>query len=85
MKTNWGALGITIGLIFLGVSILAMGFILDKRIAELQGQILSVKADVERTIIAQGYAFSKANSKKSTIMLEDLEEGYKLADRFIGK
>jgi len=35
---------------------------------------------IKRTIIIQGYAFSKAESEKRAITLEDLKEGYALAD-----
>ena len=35
--------------------------------------------------IAQGYAFGKADSERRAITLEDLKEGYALADKFMGK
>jgi len=82
MKVNWGALGITIGLIFLAVSILAIGLISERRISELEKYVLSIKYDIERTVIAQGYAFSRANSEKRAVTIEDIENGYALADSF---
>ncbi|GAJ04835.1 unnamed protein product, partial [marine sediment metagenome] len=30
--------------------------------------------------IAQGYAFSRANSEKRAVTIEDIEDGYALAD-----
>jgi len=93
MKVNWGALGITIGLILVAVSILAVGLIagrkLTVRLTTLEEQIpsryLYIKTDIARTLIAQEYAYSKANSEKRAITLEDLKEGYALADKFMGK
>ena len=82
MKVNWGALGITIGLIFLAVSMLTRGLISERRISELEKYVLSIKDDVERTVIAQGYAFSRANSEKRAVTIEDIENGYALADSF---
>jgi len=82
MKVNWGALGITIGLIFLAVSILTIGLISERRISELEKYVLSIKYDIERTVIAQGYAFSRANSEKRAVTIEDIENGYALADSF---
>ena len=94
MKVNWGALGITIGLILVAVSILAVGLMAGRRISgltvrltALEGQIpsryLYIKTDIVRTLIAQEYAYSKANSEKRAITLEDLKEGYALADKFM--
>lgn len=80
MKVNWGALGITIGLIFLAVSMLTIGLISERRISELENYVLSIKDDIERTVIAQGYAFSRANSEKRAVTIEDIENGYALAD-----
>lgn len=80
MKVNWGALGITIGLIFLAVSMLTIGLISERRISELEKYVLSIKYDIERTVIAQGYAFSRANSEKRAVTIEDIENGYALAD-----
>lgn len=82
MKVNWGALGITIGLIFLTVSMLTIGLISERRISELEKYVLSIKKDIERTVIAQGYAFSRANSEKRAVTIEDIENGYALADSF---
>ena len=82
MKVNWGALGITIGLIFLAVSMLTIGSISGRRISELGKYVLSIKDDIERTVIAQGYAFSRANSEKRAVTIEDIENGYALADSF---
>ena len=82
MKVNWGALGITIGLIFLAVSMLAIGLISERRISELGKYVLSIKDDIERTVIAQGYAFSTASSEKRAVTIEDIENGYALADSF---
>jgi len=102
MKVNWGALGITIGLIFVGASILAIGLMAGRRVSRLTGrlttieeltadltslkkQIPIIKADIERKIIAQEYAFSKAYSENRAITLEDLKEGHTLADKFMGE
>ncbi len=82
MKVNWGALGITIGLIFLTVSMLTIGLISERRISELEKYVLSIKDDIERTVITQGYAFSRASSEKRTVTIEDIENGYALADSF---
>ena len=82
MKVNWGALGITIGLIFLAVSMLTIGLISERRISELEKYVLSIKDDIERTFIAQGYALSRANSEKRAVTIEDIENGYTLADSF---
>ena len=85
MKVNWGALGITIGLILVAVSILAVGLIAGRRISRLEKEIPIIRAGVKRNIIAQGYAFRKAESEKRAITLEDLEEGCALADKFMGE
>lgn len=82
MKVNWGALGITTGLIFLAVSMLTIGLISERRISELEKYVLSIKDDIERTVIAQGYAFSRASSEKRAVTIEDIENGYALADSF---
>jgi len=94
MKVNWGALGITIGLILVAVSILAVGLIAGRRISgltvrlttlekQIPSRYLYIKTDIARTLIAQEYAFSKANPEKRAISLEDLKEGYALADKFM--
>ena len=80
MKVNWGALGITIGLIFLTVSMLTIGLISERRISELEKYVLSIKDDIERTVIAQGCAFSRAYSEKRAVTIEDIKNGYALAD-----
>jgi len=85
MKVNWGALGITVGLILVAASILAMGLIVVRRISRLERQIPIMKAGIKRNVIAQEYAFSKADSERRTITLEDLKEGYALADKFLAK
>ncbi len=58
---------------------------LTVRLTTLEDEIPIIRADIERTIIAQGHAFSKAYSEKRTVTLEDLEEGYALADKFMGR
>lgn len=65
MKVNWGALGITIALILVAASILAVGLMAGRRISgltvrldTLEKQIPIVRAGIKRTIIAQEYAFS---------------------------
>ena len=90
MKVNWGALSITIGLILVAASILAVGLMAEKRISEfrvklttLEKQIPIIRAGIKRTIIADEYAFSKAESENRAITLEDLKEGYALADKFM--
>jgi hypothetical protein len=92
MKVNWGALGITIGLILVAASILAMGLMVGRRMSglgvrltTLEKQVPIIRAGIKRTIIAQEYAFSKADSEKRAITLEDLKEGYALADKFLGE
>ena len=92
MKVNWGTLGITIGLILVAASILAVGLMAEKRISELrvklttlEKQIPIIRAGIKRTIIAEEYAFSKAESENRAITLEDLKEGYALADKFMGE
>ena len=92
MKVNWGALGITIALILVAASILAVGLMAGRRISRLtvrldtlEKQIPIIRAGIKRTIIAQEYAFSKADSEKRAITLEDLKEGYALADKFMGE
>jgi len=90
MKVNWGALSITIGLILVAASILAVGLMAEKRISELrvklttlEKQIPIIRSGIKRTIIADEYAFSKAESENRAITLEDLKEGYALADKFM--
>jgi len=92
MKVNWGALGITIGLILVAASILAVGLMAGRRISgltvrldTLEKQIPIIRAGIKRNIIAQGYTFRKADSEKRAITLEDLKEGYALADKFMGE
>jgi len=92
MKVNWGALGITIGLILVAVSILAVGLIAGRRISGLTVRLTTleegipfIRAGIKRNIIAEGYAFSKADSEKRAITVQDLKEGYALADKFMGK
>jgi len=83
MKVNWGALGVTIAVLFLAVSILTVGLVVGTKVSKLeQGleeQIAIVKTSIKRDIIAQGYAFSKAESEKRGIILEDLNQGYGMA------
>jgi hypothetical protein len=87
MTVNWGALGITIGLVLVAVSILAVGFMVEKRLTvrltTLEKEVPFIRAGIKRNIIAQGYAFRKADSQKRTITVEDLKEGYALADKFM--
>ena len=87
MKVNWSALGIMITVLFLGVSILTAGFMVNAQISTLKQwfeQELSVaKVEIKRDIIAQGYAFSKAESEKRGIIFEDLNEGYGLAKKLM--
>jgi len=85
MKVNWGALSITIGLILVAASILAVGLMAEKRISELEKQIPIIRTSIKRTIIAEEYAFSKADSENRATTLEDLKEGYALADKFMGE
>jgi len=100
MKANWGALGITISLIVVAASILAVGLMVERRISgltvrltilleeqipRLEEQIPIIRASIKRTIIAQEYAFSKAESENRAITLEDLKEGHTLADKFMGE
>ena len=92
MKVNWGALGITISLILVAASILAMGLMAGRRISRLtvrlttlEKQMPIIRAGIKRTIIAQEYAFSKADSEKRAITVDDLKEGYALADKFMGE
>ncbi len=87
MKVNLGALGITIGLILVAVSMLAVGLMIGIGLTTLEKRIFDryryVKTDITRTIIAEEYAFSKADSEKRAITLEDLREGYALANKFM--
>ena len=36
MKVNWGALGVTIAVLFLAVSVLTIGLALDRKISRLE-------------------------------------------------
>ena len=97
MKANWGALGITISLIVVAASILAVGLMVERRISgltvrltilleeQIPSRYLHIKTDIARPLIAHEYAFSKANPEKRAITFEDLKEGYALADKFMGK
>jgi hypothetical protein len=69
MKINWGALGVMIAVLFLAVSILAVELVVDERISRLGQQIAIVKTSINREVIAQSYAFSKAESEKRGIIL----------------
>ena len=60
MKVNWGALDITIGLILVAASILAVGLMVGKRISRLEKEVPIIRAGIKRTVIAEEYAFSKA-------------------------
>jgi hypothetical protein len=70
MTVNWGALGITIGLVLVAVSILAVGFMVEKRptvrLTTLEKEVPFIRAGIKRNIIAQEYAFSKADSEKKS-------------------
>ena len=87
MKVNWSTLGITIAVLFLGASILTAGFIINAQVSTLkqwfEQELTIAKAGIKRDIIAQGYAFSKAESEKRAIILEDLNEGYGLARKLM--
>jgi len=78
-----GVLGVTIALLFLAVSVLTTGLVVDRKISRLEQEIATAKISTQRNIIAQGYAFSKADSKKRAITFEDLQDGYVLAEKFI--
>lgn len=85
MKVNWSTLGITIAVFFLGVSILTAGFIINAQVSTLkqwfEQELTVAKTGIKKNIIAQGYAFSKADFEKRAITLEDLKEGYRLAKK----
>ena len=83
MKINLSALGLTIAVLLLAVSILTVGLVIERKISRLEQQITVVKTSIKRDIIAQGYIFTKANSEKRAVIFEDLEEGYVLAEKFI--
>jgi len=87
MKVNWGALGITIGLILVAVSILAVGLMAGRRMSRLERalkeEIAVMREGMKRAIIVQSYALSTAESKKRGVSLEDLKEGYGLARQFM--
>ncbi len=83
MKINWGALALTIAVLFLAISILTVGLVIERRISRLEEQIAVVKTGIKQDIIAQGYVFTRANSEKRVITFEDLKEGYVLAEKFI--
>jgi len=89
MKVSWGALGITIGLVLVAVSILAVGLMVERRLTvrltTLEREIPVIRAGIKRNIIAQGYAFRKADFEKRAITVQDLKEGYTLADKFMGE
>ena len=85
MKVNWGALGITIGLLLLAASILTVGLAAGRKLSPLTVGLTATKTAIKRTIIAQEYAFTKADSQRRAISLEDLKEGYALADKFMVK
>lgn len=85
MKVNWGALGITIGLLLLAASILAVGLTAGRKLSELTVGLAATRTAIKRNIIAQEYAFTKADSQGRAISLEDLNEGYALADEFIAE
>ena len=74
MKINWGALGVTIAVLFLAVSILTLGLVVDRKISKLEQQIAIVKTSIKREVIAQSYAFSKAESEKRGIRLGLIDE-----------
>lgn len=82
MEVNWAALAIIIDLILVATSILAVGWMAEKRISALtvrlvalEKQIPLIKPGAKRTIVTQGYAFSEANSEKRAITLRDLTGG----------
>ena len=83
MKVNWSAVAITIAVLFLGVSILTVGFIINAQVSTLKQwfkqELTVTRVDIKRDIIAQGYAFSKAEPEKRGIILEDLNQGYGMA------
>ncbi len=83
MKTNWGALGLTIAVLFLAISILTVGLVIERKISRLEQQIAIVKTGIRQDIIAQGYVFTRANSEKRAVIFEDLKDGYVLAEKFI--
>lgn len=87
MKVNWSALGIMIAVLLLGASILTAGLIVNAQVSTLkqwfEQELTVAKAGIKRDIIAQGYAFSKAESEKRAIVLEDLSEGYGLAKKLM--
>ncbi len=83
MKVNWSTVGIMIVVLFLGASILTAGFIINAQVSTLkqwfEQELTIAKVGIKRDIIAQGYAFSKAESEKRGIILEDLNQGYRMA------
>jgi len=58
-----------IAVLFLAVSILAVELVVDERISRLGQQIAVVRTSIKREVIAQSYAFSKAESEKRGIIL----------------
>ena len=76
MKVNWSALGIMIAVLFLAVSVLTVGLLVGTKVSKLEQrleqQIVIVKTSTQRNIIAQGYAFSKADSRKKSHYLRRL-------------
>lgn len=85
MKVNWGALGITIGLLLLAASILTVGLTAGRKLSAVTVGLTAAKTAIKRNIIAQEYAFTKADAQGRAISLEDLKEGYALADKFMAK
>lgn len=87
MKVNWSALGVMVAVLFLGASILTAGFIINAQVSTLkqwfEQELTIARVDIKRDIIAQGYAFSKAESEKRGIILEDLNQGYGLAKKLM--
>ncbi len=67
-----GVLGVIIALLFLAVSVLTIGLVVDRKISRLEQEIAIAKISTQRNIIAQGYAFSKADSKKKSHYLRRL-------------
>lgn len=82
-QVNWGALGITIGLILVAASILTMGLMIGERMSRLDKQIPIMRAGIKRTAIVLEYAHTKAESEKRAVTLDDLKEGCALADKFM--
>ena len=83
---DWEILvGLLVGLLGIAISIFFGLNGLSKRIAT-KSDILAVRreiAAVRRDILAALYAFSKSSNEKRAITLEDLKEGYSLAEKFL--